>query len=76
MNLASTSFSQLGPPVLSGNRDGAEDAGHDEHGGDDRGEVDDGGEDDVALGEEGEECALPEEGPGGGGGHQDAAKLL
>ena len=73
MNLASTSFSQLGPPVLSGGRDRAEDAGHDEHGGDDRGEVDDGGEDDVALGEEGEEGALPEEGPGGGGGHQDAA---
>ena len=63
------------PPVLCGGRDGAEDACHDEDDGDGRGEVDDGGEGDVALGEEGDEVALAEVGPGGGGGHQDAAEL-
>lgn len=64
------------PPVLRGGRDGSDDAGDDEYGGDGCREVDDGGEGDVALGEEGEEGALAEMGPGGGGGHQDAAQLL
>ena len=62
-------------PVLGDGSDASEGAGGDEDDGHCRGEVRVDGEGDVALGEEGEEGAVPQVSPGRGRGHQDSAEL-